>query len=653
MSMSRPILRTAATAFLGLASAMAQQPRARVDVISTNVDAKVNPNTQALEALATVQFTPLDSGIQDVNFELNDALKVSQVVDDKDQPLTAARAGEFLLRISFPQELVKGQPVSVKIRYDGRLSGQEESPVFGIRFAAIHNDFAYLLYPSRWFPINDYTTDRYTGDFHITVPTGFRVVSGGFETKASGPEGDVFSIKYTQPGFGGSLAIVKGEPIRVPSQGANTALYFREHANLAKQYGEETGKILSYFAGLFGTPPNSSLTLIETEKGAPSGYSGPGIIFFSPSTLGSEVNERGLANQVARQWWGQQLSASTRNHLWITNGMARYAELLYLEQVGGPSVFEQEIRDAYTEALTIDQPPLIQSGRMEDYSPEFWALTGAKGAAVYNMLRTVLGDEKFWAAMKEAQARYAGKPINTENLRQVVDAIGGQDYGYFFSQWVESSGAPEFKLEYTVFRTQKGFRVVGRVSQDLDTFRMPAELRIETEGNPESKTVEVAGTASEFAVETFGKPVRLVLDPTMQVLRWSPNVRVAVAIRRGEQFAEVNDFGEALKEYQKALDVARNSSLAHYRIAEVFFLQTNWQAAANSFREALSGDLEPKWTEVWSRIHLGKVFDVTGQRERAVNEYNLALRTKDDTQGAQEEAAKYLKQPYRRSISSN
>ena len=38
----------------------------------------------------------------------------------------------------------------------------------------------------------------------------------------------------------------------------------------------------------------------------------------------------------------------------------------------------------------------------------------------------------------------------------------------------------------------------------------------------------------------------------------------------------------------------------------------------------------------------------TGQRERAVNEYTKAVRAKDNTQGAQREAARYLKQPYER-----
>ena len=71
--------------------------------------------------------------------------------------------------------------------------------------------------------------------------------------------------------------------------------------------------------------------------------------------------------------------------------------------------------------------------------------------------------------------------------------VSGQKLDYFFLQWIESSGAPEFKMDYTVFRTSKGFRVMGKVSQDLDTFRMPVEMRIETEGNPEEKTCRSIG----------------------------------------------------------------------------------------------------------------------------------------------------------------
>src|SRR3989442_10639231 len=95
---------------------------------------------------------------------------------------------------------------------------------------------------------------------------------------------------------------------------------------------------------------------------------------------------------------------------------------------------------------------------------------------------------------------------------------------------------------------------MGKIAQDLDTFRMPVDLKIETEGNPEEKRVEVVGTSSEFVVDTFGKPKSIVIDPNNRVLRYSNQMRVAVAIRRGEQFMEISEFAEALKEYQRALE---------------------------------------------------------------------------------------------------
>jgi aminopeptidase N len=408
--------------------------------------------------------------------------------------------------------------------------------------------------------------------------------------------------------------------------------------------------MMNVFTSDFGLAPQANLTLVETINGAPNGYASPGIIFLSPGAIGpgTQVNTRLLADQLARQWWGVLVSPTNRNHLWVTNGAARYAQILYIERTSGPGATDTDIHNDYVEALTVTDPPVLQAARMEDYSPEFWALTAAKGAAIYNMLRGVVGDQAFFKGLKAFMDQYSYKSANSEDLRKVMEQASGQDLRYFFLQWLESSGSPEFKLSYTVFRTQKGFRVVGKVTQDMDTFRMPVDLRIETEGNPEDKKVEVVGTSSEFSVDTFGKPRSVVLDPAHRLLRYDGSMRVAVAIRRGEQFVEIGDFSNALREYQKALEVNKSSSLAHYRIGELFFKQNNYQSAANEFRTAIDGDLQPKWVEVWSRVNLGKIFDVTGQRDRAVNEYKQAVRTHDNTSGAQEEASRYLIKPYER-----
>ncbi len=100
---------------------------------------------------------------------------------------------------------------------------------------------------------------------------------------------------------------------------------------------------------------------------------------------------------------------------------------------------------------------------------------------------------------------------------------------------------------------------------------------------------------------------------------------------------------DLLAQYRKDLEANRNSSLAHLRIGEILSQQGNYQAAANEFREALSGDLQPRWTEVWAHIYMGRIYDATGQRDRAVREYQLAYGTGDNTQDAITEATEYLR----------
>ena len=632
------------------AAAPAQQRRTRIHVEHYTITAEVQPATQSITATAEVRFVPLDDNTTSVAFELNNALNVSRVVDAKGQQINASRdQKDFTVRLGFDQPLPKGQPATLTFTYDGHLTGNEDSPVYGIKFAAIRSDYAFLLYPARWFPVNGYTTDRFEADLRITVPSGFKVLGSGIDTHEQAGDKVVYSFHFEHPSFPGSIAVVRDPGAPVSSEGVTTTLYFRgPEKEMEQQYGQQIGQMMTYFTGMFGLPPYANLSVIETESGSPNGYAAPGLIFLNPRAIGKQVGTKLLANQISRQWWEELVSPTTRNHLWLTNGLAAYSELFWTEHTAGPGAVESQYRDDCIEALTVDNVPVIQSARMEDYSPELWALTGSKGAAVLHMLRYVIGDQNFFQTLKEYAARYSWKSASTEDFRKIAEEVSKQDLGYFFIQWIESSGAPEFKLEYTIYRTQKGFRVMGKVAQDLDTFRMPVTLKIETEGNPEEKKVEVVGTSSEFSVDTFGKPKSVVIDPDNRVLRFNNQVRTAVAIRRGEQFAEISEFGDALKEYQKALETNRNSSMAHYRIAEVFFLQNNYQSAANEFREVLNGDLEPKWTEVWAHIHLGMIFDITGQRERAVNEYNLAVRTKDNTQGAQEEAAKYLKTPYER-----
>jgi aminopeptidase N len=626
----------------------ADETRARIQVQKYTIDATINPRTQSIEATAKIDFTPLEDANQ-ATFELNNALTVLKASDAKGASVSTQRdPATFSIHATFPAGLVKNQPSSISFTYDGKLTGTEDSPISGITFAALHPEFGYLLYPARWFPVSGYSTNRFMADMHITVPADYKVVASGTAKADRAKDGGVvYSFQYDKPSFPGSIAVVKGDPVRVSSQGITTAVFFRgDKTPYAQPYGDETGKIMTFFSSEYGLAPSANLALIETEDGAVNGYSAPGLIFLAPVGISKQTNTRLLSNQLSRQWWGVLVSPANRNHLWLQNGPARYSELLYTEHTAGTAAMEADMKNTYVEALTVKDPPALQASRLDDYSPEYWAVTAAKGAAILNMLHNVVGDANFKKGLKAFLDQYSWKSFVTEDFRKVMERVSNEELRYFFLQWLDSSGSPEFKLEYTVFRTQTGFRVVGKINQDLDTFRMPVDLRVETEGNPEDKKIEVTGTSSEFSVDTFGKPRSLILDPNHVLLRLDSTMQIAVAIRRGEQFSTINDYQNALREFQRALEVNRNSSLAHYRIGELFFKQNNYQSAANEFRSAINGDLEPKWTEVWSHLNLGKIFDVTGQRDRAVNEYKQAVRTHDNTGGAQEEAARYSTKPY-------
>ena len=190
--------------------------------------------------------------------------------------------------------------------------------------------------------MSGYTTDRFAADLRITVPMGYTVLGSGLDSKETVGDKKRYQIKFERPSFPGSIAIVKGEPARVASEGVTTSLYFRgPEADMAQAYGEQIGKTMSYFTGIFGLPPYANLTVVETEEGAPNGYAAPGMIFLAPRGIGKQANTKLLANQISRQWFEELVSPATRNHLWLTNGLAAYSELLWTEHEKVPAPWKR------------------------------------------------------------------------------------------------------------------------------------------------------------------------------------------------------------------------------------------------------------------------------------------------------------------------
>jgi len=682
------------SALLGLVMPARAAERQRTRVEDYVIHATITPVSHKIVATAKVRFVALDD-ITYASFELHNALRPTKVVTDDGKELNAERySQDGTIRIALPEGMSKGQTKTLTIEYEGILQSVDDSPVPGLKLAYLGDPASYLLYPGRWFPMNGYGIDRFTAEMHITVPEGYTVIGSGPErpgvsakirtdveepAPAAKPEaprlqrrgaaaqkkqaaatkpdiepptisgGRTYTFRWTKPSFPGSIFIGKYTDTPVNEGGLNVHVYFLpDRAGMAQQYGETAVKEFSYFTTLYGPALSTRLNIVQMPDDTVPATWAPEIAAVAGRALGGKLNYRLLANTVAHQWFGVDISPSSRNSWWIQDGGARYSEARYIEFAAGRAGEEEAVKDMSVGALAYESAPLAQIGTLDPFDPVFQSLVTDKGGILFHMLRWTMGEMKFDQMMREFMKEYAGKPVSSGEFAKVASSVQGEPMSWYFDQWLNSTGAPEFKNKYTIFRTNKGFRVVGHISQDLDLFRMPVQLKIDTDGKSEMKTIEVVGTDSPYQVETFGKPRRITIDPNNWVLKNSPELRLRTAIMRGQQLVQQGNYAESLREFQKALDVNRNSSLAHYRIAEVFYQQRNYQAAANSYRDCLNGDGDPKWTEVWSHIQLGKIYDITGQRERALNEYRMALQTNDNTQGALDEARKYLQAPFQR-----
>jgi hypothetical protein len=635
----------------------AEKTRLRVD--DYQIDAELTPHTHKIAARARVKFTALED-ITAATFELHNGLRVTKVTDDAGKSLTTERiTQDFTVRVLLSKPLSKNSSTTVAFEYDGTLDTGDDSPVQGLKLASINDETSYLLYAGRWFPVNGYGINRFTATMNITVPAHMVVIGSGRETaggaSASKKTGTsslptkTFTFVWDKPSFPGTIVAGTFQEFKSDEAGVDLHVFFKPvHQNLGAMYAETAIKEFTYYVTLYGAAPSTSLKVVELpDDTVPSAWA-PEMAAVASRAVTEKVNYRLLANTIAHQWWGVSVSPATIDDWWMCDGFARYSEARYVENAAGSNGLEEVVKDMSVGALAYDSVPLATIGKLDMFSPEFQSLATDKGAMILHMLRWVVGDQKYDQTMRTFATKYAGKSASLDDFTAIAEQVYGEKLTWFFTQWLDSTGAPEFKTKYTVYRlgNNKGFRVVGEITQDLDLFRMPVELKIDTDGKTEEKRIEVVGTDSAFAIETFGKPRRISIDPDNRVLRNSSDVKLRADIQRGQALVQQGDFAAALTEFNKALEVNKNSSLAHYRIAEVFFLQKNYQASANAYRDALNGDGDPRWTEVWSHIQLGKIFDVTGQRERATNEYRQALQTNDNTQGALEEARKYLQKPF-------
>jgi hypothetical protein len=622
--------------------------QSRFDVTKYTIDAELFPSTHILAAKAGIEFMA-NADLVTMAFELHSGLRVEKVLDASGKELRFRRDG-LSFQVDLLNPVLESKSSSITVHYGGPLLTADGSPVESLKVAYVGTEGSYLLYMGRWFPVNAYGVNRFAATMRISVPPDQVVIASGKPMAPIRQSGKTtYAFEFTERSFPGTVLAGNYEVQPATAAGADIALYLKPgHAQFAASYGEMAAKILAFYSEKFGPLPSGHLSLVEIEDGTVNGYAAPGVVALASRGFSMPVNYRLLAHEISHQWWRCLVSPASPNDAFLDEGLATYSAALFVEATAGDAAFEDAMREIQIGALTHEQvAPIAQAGRLHEFTPEYQSIVFQKGAMVFHMLRWVLGDEAFLKTLQALTREYAWKSISTDEFEKLAEETSHQQLTYFFAQWVSSTGVPNFKREWRVFRVGKGYQVVGAIRQDLDLFRMPVEIRVYSEGRkPVTERVEMEGTTADFSVNTVTRPQRVVVDPASRILKYDETTKVAVELARADQLVQQQAYLEAIEQYRAVLELNKNNSLALYRIGEIFFKLRNYAAALDSMRAALNGDLQPKWVEVWAYLTRGKIYDVTGQRDRALNEYQRALQTNDNTQGALDEANRYIQKPY-------
>ena len=624
-----------------------------LDVQHYEISAEVVPDESFVKGEVKIRFVLLEDSVS-LPFELNTRLTLLEVRDEEDVSYSTSfdNFDSSRMRIRGSGTFRKETEKTLTFRFEGTLEREEYAFLDTPRAesAVIYPEGAMLLSEGNWFPSHLFPLDAATAVVKITVPLGFSVVAPGeMQSIETLGVSEVFTWESRQPLT--RIPVVVARFFRQKFEDPSIPLTFYVTEAFDRDLGpfvDEVTQILEFFGSEYGPFQGAALNLVQVPNVQLPSTGCSGLILLESSVLQSpSIPVMELAKRVARQWWGYSLRSERSSDAWLQDGFATYAALRYFE-VKHPDRFSTELAREAVSALKYESNAPISKGlELQSGSAQYESIVGSKGAWILYMLSQLVGQDQFNGMLGEWYRRKAQQTANTGELADFVQEQTGEDYRWFFVQWVESVGVPEFRIDYGIYKLRDGnFKIRGQIKQNIELFRMPLDVRIETKGQPEDEELNVRGKSTAFTFLTETMPIRMELDLNGKILSDSPRMRIAVHVALGEEYQATKEFLPAIREYEKATQLNPRTSIAHYRLGEVFFEQRNLSTAANSFRDALNGDRKPDWVEAWIHIYLGKIYDILGQRQRALAEYQKAVNTNVDYDGAQAEAQKYLKETY-------
>ena len=487
------------------------------------------PTTRGVTGSVTVTGTSLVNGFQHLVLDLMANMNVT-IVRRSGITLTYTRPGN-LIDITLDQPFNAGQNFIVQVVYNGIPDPTGFGSIDWTKFGSgtPGTMVSTLSEPDgakTWWPCKDRPDDKATVEERWTVPNTWTATGNGRLT-ATIPNGTKTQYQWVLhdpiPTYLVSVAATvysKFSQTYTKLAGGTMPIdhyVYPEHLSNAQESFTPLPAMITFFAQKFGEYP-----FVEDKYGM-SEFPWRGAMEHATNTSYGYQLINGLhnydyiiAHELSHQWWGDSVSPRTWADIWLNEGFATYSEALWAENLGGPASYRNYMNSFWRASF---------SGSVYNPADLFGSTVYDKGGWVQHMLRHVVGDTKFFNALRDWYANHIDGVGDTALYQATQEARYGATLDFFFQEWVYGTGQPRYEYGWTTANLGNGtYRNYVRIRQTQTTgglFTMPVDLMLYTAGGNQLRTVANNQLDQDFTLDTTAPLTNLELDEQDWILKVS------------------------------------------------------------------------------------------------------------------------------------
>ncbi len=504
------------------------------DAIRYSVDLRLDLEREAISGTVAVELEALVDGLATVGLDADLGLRVTSVLllSDPALPHDGPRPLAFThrdnrLEVDLPRPLSSGERVWLLVAYGGHGQSSYSYWTYGVNWDRHGEAGAPVVwsmaepYGARvWWPCQDRTDDKALVDLTVTAPAELLVSSNGAQVSRV-DNGDGTATTHWASAYPIATYLVvmnasdfaHSEQTYVAGDGSTMPVALFAYPELAAQAELDlanTPEMIGVLAAAFGEYPFLGEKYGNCLAPFGGGMEHQTLTSFGAGLVGTTSAEWINIHELGHSWWGDWVTCGDWKDLWLNEGFATYAEQVWAEHRGA---------DVLADYVAGSDWVGYFRGPLYDNPEPFSDTVYTKGGWILRMLRHVLGDDAFFAALADYRAAHGGAGATTAQLQAVLEESVGSDLDWFFEPWVYGTTRPRYQYDWQEVAGPAVRLRVRQLQTNAPLLRMPLDVRVTTSAGSEDHLVWVEAEAEQtIDLPLSSTPTAVALDPDHQVL---------------------------------------------------------------------------------------------------------------------------------------